>query len=146
MKPLIDIPRPAKLRIRKREAEASKYLELVRKESESRLRHPALQVSGTVIDTGDIGPERVDDAAVTAANHVFLAHATEYAARLRQPRRLALVLAKLREAVIKQYGEFARTPVRVRESQQIEKASVEQERASVLANNSRTVITGDARF
>ena len=52
----------------------------------------------TATDTRDINPESVDDAAVTAPNHVFLARATEYAAKLRQPQRLAVVLAKLREA------------------------------------------------
>jgi len=149
LNPLIKLSEPAKARIRAREAEASEYLGLVRKTHHTPVRDPAQPANDhdSLDETTDVRYKDLDDAQVTAAGHVFLAHATEYAAELRQPSSLAPVLAKLRNAVIKQYGEHARALVEAREAQQIEKASDEQERMAALTEKFReSTIVGDAQF
>lgn len=152
--PLIELPEPAKARIRAREADASEYLELVRKSLQSRFGDPARRDQGQrspdqdkTGETVDVFHKELHDARATAAGHVFLAHATEYAAELPQPNTLAPVLAELRKAVIERHGEQVRALVQAREAQQIGQALNEQERTFASTDSSRGgTIIGDARF
>ena len=149
--PLIELSEPAKARIRAREAEASEYLGLVRKSLRPRdsARGAEKAQGRDHATTVDVFRKELDDAQLTAAGHVFLAHAIEYAAELQPPSSLAPVLVKLRNAVIKRYGEHARVAVQLREAKviEIEKALTEREGASASAERSRDATNvGDARF
>jgi hypothetical protein len=64
----------------------------------------------------------IDEAGLLCAQFVFVAHAVEYRRVVSDPSELEEFLAKLREAVIRQYGEHTRASVQRTEAEEMEKA------------------------
>jgi hypothetical protein len=154
MDPLMELPEPAKTRIRAREAEAEEHFNRVLRACEGDEANARRRWSGDVNlhqdelrDAVEQARARIEEAKLLSAQHVFVAHANEYRNALRDHKELESVLASLREAVIKQYGEHARAAIQSREARQLEKASADWSAAQdVTAESGAPVLIGDAPF
>ena len=136
MDPLVELPKPALARIKAREAEAAEFSEECRRAAEGDWARAGRFWGGYIDLYKDNLREALEEAranlndgALFASQYLFDAHATEYRSVLRDPGELEPVLARLREAVIKQYGEPTRAAIQCKEAQEMEKASAAQEAA-----------------
>src|SRR5580698_4896749 len=154
MDPLIELPEPAKARIKAREAEAAEQFTRVVRACEGDVV-TARRLWGGYIDLHQdelryaVEQARacIEEAKLLSAQYVFMAHSNEYVQALRDPGELDSVLAKLREAVIKQYGEHVRAAIQSKEAQQMEKASANWSSDSDLTEeNCAPILVGDAPF
>jgi hypothetical protein len=129
MDPLIELPEPAKARIKAKVAQAEEDSESVRRA----IRHDLLVAERDWGGYFDLHSTELDNARWEAcdqfdqersvsAQRVFLVHGEEYRMALRNPRELEPVLAKLREALIPKFGAHTRAALQSQEAQQIEKA------------------------
>jgi hypothetical protein len=134
MEPLVKIPPEARARIRAKEAKANEQYALVRKASENDVERARAEWGGYIDlfqeqlhDAIESARSTIDTAAILCAQFVFVAHAVEYRRVASDPGELEEVLAKLREAVIRQYGEHTRASVQFREAEAMEKALAHQD-------------------
>lgn len=130
MEPLIPLPEPAKARIRTREAQAAAELDNVRRACESDLSNAQSTWGGyfelfrdNLRFVVDQTRQTMQEAERVCAQYVFNVHAVEYRAVVANQTELADVLARLREAVVSQYGEHARAVVKVVEAHELEEAA-----------------------
>jgi hypothetical protein len=129
MEPLVKLPPEARARIRAKEAKANEQYALVRRASENDVER-AHAAWGDYIDlfqeqlhdAVESARATIDTAAILCAQFVFVAHAVEYRRVVSDPGEVEDVFAKLREAVIRQYGEHTRASVQFREAEAMEKA------------------------
>lgn len=134
MDPLIELPEPAKARIKPKEAKAAEQFDLVRRACADD-EAVARRTWGGYFDlhTDDLQDaiERarrpLTEASGICAQFVFLAHAVEYRSALPNPRELEPVLARLREAVITEYGEQVRPAIQRLEAEEFAKAWPEEQ-------------------
>lgn len=107
MVPLIELPEPAKARIKSKVAQAEAESELVRRAIEREWQITERDWGGyfglhreLLEEAGSEARDQFDQERSVSAQWEFLAHAEEYRMALRNPRELEPVLAKLREALI----------------------------------------------
>src|SRR5947207_535738 len=115
MDPLIELPEPAKARIKSKVAQAEAESESARRA----VRHDLLVAERDLGGYFDLHSTELDNVRWEAcdqfdqersgsAQRVFLAHAVEYRMVLPNPRDLEPVLAKLCEALISEFGAHTR--------------------------------------
>jgi uncharacterized protein YukE len=129
MDPLIELPDAAKARIKARQAEADDLFNRVVQACERDIAAGQNMFGGyldlhedelrAVIEAAN---SRVDEAKLICARSVFVAHGNEYLHVHTDAKELESLLSKLREAVIKQYGERLRTAIQCKEAQLLERA------------------------
>jgi len=148
------VPGPAKARIKAREAEAEKRINRVIRGCDGDVA-TAQSLFGGYFDLHqdelreaiEQAKSRVDEAKLICAQYVFIAHGNEYLAILTDNEELGSLLAKLREAVINQYGEHVRIAVQCKEAQLQERAVADwSEPYQIDAEDGGPELVGDASF
>jgi hypothetical protein len=126
VEPLIAVSDAARARIRAKEAKADEKYWSVRRALEGDVVRANLTWGGyfdlhedNLQEALREAKEGFDETDRLCAQLVYVAHASEYRTLAPQPKALEPVLASLREAVIKQYGEQTRTAVQSVEAQQM---------------------------
>jgi hypothetical protein len=129
MEPLVDLPPEATARLRAKEAKANEQYSLV-KQAFERDAAKAIAEWGSYVDLFkdnlndalETTRAGIDEIGLLCAQFVFVAHSVEYRRVVRDPGELQDVLARLREAAIRQYGEHTRASVQCKEAEEMEKA------------------------
>jgi hypothetical protein len=139
MDPLIELTDAAKARIKTKEAKAAEQHDIVRRACEADVARAHEMWGGyfdlhqsELRDAFDQARLTLEEAASLCGQYVFSAHATEYSTALSFPSELRPILAKLREAVVKQYGAIARPSIQHIEAAEIEKAEQRSSRRAAM--------------
>lgn len=148
MEPLIDLPDPAKARIKAAEAKAAQQDSFVRQAFERDVAN-AYQMSGGYFDlhqeelqaTIDEARAGIEESSLIRAQLVFNAHAIEYRDFLRSPRELQPLLVRARDSLIREFGSHVRLAIETQESQQMAKAWDDFSRSN-LASKAIDMFTG----
>jgi hypothetical protein len=154
MDPLIELPEPAKARIKARQAEADEQLDRIVRACHGDVATAQRLWGGYIeLHQDDLrfafeqARAHIEEGKLLCAQYVFIAHGNEYCDALQDVSELESVLGRLRDAMVQHYGEHVRSAVQSKGAQIMERAVAESSRPPEVDEElGGPVLVGDAAF